>query len=274
MRDLALYGNKYCVYIHRNPQTEEIFYIGIGDKNRPFERKNRSVFWKNYNKKHGNRIVEIYKSCLSWPEACHLEMHLIKKFGRRGLESNGILVNRTLGGEGTLGTTRILSEETRRKIGDGNRGKVVDEEARRKMSATRIMMGTLAKQVIHIETGVVYNSIKEASIATGISAGIISARLRSHKDDFAYLNPEDGHNKIGSGKYERKSGLPDEVKDKIRRKLKGNCKHARKVINLRSGKIFDTVRAAAVSVGVNQSEMSWILKHDPFNEYSLCYYDE
>ena len=86
------------LYFHINLIKQEIFYIGIGNKHRPYSQGSRNNFWKNEVKKYGYHVVVIHES-LTWKEACELEKQYIKQIGRRDL-SLGTLVNLTDGGEG------------------------------------------------------------------------------------------------------------------------------------------------------------------------------
>ena len=135
------------VYIHKRKDTNEVFYVGIGqNKNRAFEKNRRNPFWKRITK-ITDFDVHIIEENLSWKEACEREKYWISFYGRRNINT-GSLVNLTDGGDGTLG--RIVSEETRnkmrrpiseehkRKIGLASKGRNVGrkhtEEARKKMS--------------------------------------------------------------------------------------------------------------------------------------------
>jgi hypothetical protein len=135
------------VYIHKRKDTNEVFYVGIGqNKNRAFEKTRRNPFWKRITK-ITDFDVHIIEENLSWKEACEREKYWISFYGRRNINT-GSLVNLTDGGDGTLG--RIVSEETRnkmrrpiseehkRKIGLASKGRNVGrkhtEEARKKMS--------------------------------------------------------------------------------------------------------------------------------------------
>lgn len=109
---------KFCVYFHINPLKNEVFYVGIGDKNRPKEKDSRNTFWYNVVKKY-SYIVDIVHINLSWIEACKLEQFYIKFIGRRDL-GKGSLVNLTDGGEGAYG--RIHSLETKNKMSSSHKG--------------------------------------------------------------------------------------------------------------------------------------------------------
>ena len=89
-----------CVYLHRNPKTKEVFYVGIGVETRAKDFSKRSIFWSNYRNKYGVE-VHIIKKGLSSKEARGIEVELIKKYGRRDL-GTGSLVNLSHGGEGVV----------------------------------------------------------------------------------------------------------------------------------------------------------------------------
>lgn len=101
------------VYEHIRLDTNEIFYIGIGNDlnyQRAYQKKSRNKHWKNI-VNITNYSVNIIFDNLSWEDACFKEIELIKKYGRKDL-NNGILVNMTDGGEGLNNP----SFETRNKI--------------------------------------------------------------------------------------------------------------------------------------------------------------
>lgn len=121
------------LYLHINPITLEIFYVGIGNSKRPYRVSKRSKFWNNIVNKYGNPIIEILND-LSWEEACELEKHYIKIIGRRDL-GLGPLVNMTDGGDGTIG--QYHSEETRIKKSIwqlGKKKKPMSQETKDKLS--------------------------------------------------------------------------------------------------------------------------------------------
>ena len=92
--------NTYYIYFHRNPITKEIFYVGLGLDRRAWDKgRGRNKHWINYIKKHGNPIVEIVHNDLTLEQAADKEQQYIKLYGRAGYEENGILVNKSEGGE-------------------------------------------------------------------------------------------------------------------------------------------------------------------------------
>jgi hypothetical protein len=94
------------LYYHRRLDTDEVFYVGIGEPGRAYQagRGRRSVYWNRIAKKYGYR-VEILEEGLSWYQACELEKMLIALHGRQDL-GYGPLVNMTDGGDGTPGIKR------------------------------------------------------------------------------------------------------------------------------------------------------------------------
>jgi group I intron endonuclease len=70
---------------------------------------------------------------------------------------------------------KICSKETRNKLSDFNLGKKLSKETRKKMSISCKYNG--AKKVINIETGDIYNSIKEVSLILNIKFTTLVAKL-------------------------------------------------------------------------------------------------
>jgi hypothetical protein len=107
------------------------YYIGKGKGDR-INSKKRSI----KPPKDKSRIIYL-KQNLTEEEAFKHEIYMIDVFGRKDL-GTGILYNRTYGGEGSSGA--IISDETRRKLSEANKGntnflgKNHSEEHKRKMS--------------------------------------------------------------------------------------------------------------------------------------------
>lgn len=97
----------YCVYRHLKPNGE-VFYVGIGkDLKRPYNKKDRSIYWKNKIKKYPDYEVQILKTGLTKEEACELEIALISWYKRADC-CGGTLVNLTDGGDSTYG--RVMED--------------------------------------------------------------------------------------------------------------------------------------------------------------------
>jgi hypothetical protein len=134
----------WLVYIHKNSDTKEVFYVGIGSsEKRPYKKSNRSERWKNYVIKYGNPIVEIIDRGLSFEQAITQEKNLIAKYGRKKIDPNGILVNISEGGRGSSGVP--CSEERKKKLSvalsgknNPNYGRSHTLEAREKIRLSKI----------------------------------------------------------------------------------------------------------------------------------------
>jgi hypothetical protein len=107
----------FYVYEHRRKDTGAVFYVGKGCKQRAKSFLNRGRYWSNVAKAAGG--VEITYPVFGVDEEMALlaEMELIDAYRRRGIR----ITNITDGGEGTSGW--VPSEETRRKIGEANKGR-------------------------------------------------------------------------------------------------------------------------------------------------------
>lgn len=146
------------IYRHRRNDTNEVFYIGIGNStNRAYYKHGRNSHWKNIVNKVGYS-VEIVCTCETWQEACQIEQYLIKYYGRRDL-GTGTLVNMTKGGDGVVG--RVVTEETLQKMSKVMKGRVLGK--------TSLVLDT--------QTGVFYNSIAEASLYYSIKKTTLWAML-------------------------------------------------------------------------------------------------
>lgn len=109
--------NNKTIYLHRNATTHKVFYVGIGNSNRPYS-KCRSNEWKEVVARDGYTI-EIIEENLSQDEAEEREIDLIGLIGRKDL-GLGELVNQTNGGRGTRGF--VSTKEHKEAISKANSG--------------------------------------------------------------------------------------------------------------------------------------------------------
>jgi len=129
---------KQCyVYLHKKTGTNDVFYIGMGwvkNHKRAYDKKSRSLWWKNIVEKYGFD-VEIKYDNIDVNTAWKYEKELIKYYGRLDLET-GCLVNLTDGGDGTVNISNEAKEKLRlSKLGKNNPNfnKHPTEETRQKM---------------------------------------------------------------------------------------------------------------------------------------------
>lgn len=71
--------NRFCVYLHRRKDNNEVFYVGHGTSRRPNAscKYTRSKQWFKVVEEAGGRIVEVLYSDLSKSEAVKIETELI-----------------------------------------------------------------------------------------------------------------------------------------------------------------------------------------------------
>ena len=187
------------VYTHTRLDNNLVFYVGIGlDIKRAYQKKFRNAHWKSIVEKHGYS-VDILNVDIEWSEACEIEKSLIAKYKRKC--DGGSLCNLTIGGDGVVGM--VWTEDHKRKISEGNKGKkrtedqrkniscgrtgiVFSEDHRRKISQNRLgkklsektrakMSESRKKKVVDLLTGITYDCIKDACEKT-------NEKYRYHKD--------------------------------------------------------------------------------------------
>jgi len=71
--------NRYCVYLHRRKDNNEIFYVGSGSLRRPFGKNSRNEKWHKIVKTY-DYLVEIIKSNLNKDKSLELEEFYLSKF--------------------------------------------------------------------------------------------------------------------------------------------------------------------------------------------------
>ena len=118
---------KYYVYFHFRADDSKLFYIGKGCRYRYKEKTSRSEYWNRIESKHGLIAKKMFIN-LTEEEAFELEKKYIAIY-------KDILCNHTDGGEGASG--RKLSQISRKKISDSNKGKKLSKESIEKRNRTR-----------------------------------------------------------------------------------------------------------------------------------------
>lgn len=122
-----------CVYAHCRPDGSP-FYIGKGTIKRAHAlSRSRNAWHANIVAKYGAANISITTQvCASEKEAFFREMLAIKALRLSGYA----LTNLTDGGEGTSGLSIPRTAEWKRRIGQGNKGKVRSDATKRKISET------------------------------------------------------------------------------------------------------------------------------------------
>jgi hypothetical protein len=248
MRDKLEIKDAY-VYRHTKLGTNEVFYIGIGNKpkySRAYTKNGRNRWWEKVVEKYGFE-VEILTHRLTWKEACEIEILLIDYYKRADC-CGGTLVNLTNGGDGGFGV--IKTEESINKWRNSNIGKQDGNK--------NVMFGKtrgkhhLAKEVLNLETGIFYDCALDACENLPICYSAFKSKLnRRTNNDTSYTYVEDYENGL----------LPFK---------KGN-ENFKKVINTKTFEIFDNVVKASQSIGISPQTLSYKLNNS--NNTDLQYLD-
>ena len=158
--------NDWILYRHIRDDKNLPFYIGIGrDVNRPYNKKDRSKFWKRIIGKTGY-AVEIIFDNLTKEEAIQKEIEFIKLYGRIDLKT-GSLCNMTCGGEGTGELSEELESIRREKISATLTGTKASDASKIKNCFSQ------KKRIPVVINGVEYPSLRKAEIALGVHKSTI-----------------------------------------------------------------------------------------------------
>jgi len=203
------------VYQHRRNDTNDIFYIGIGDGNRDRHKSKsgRNKHWKNIVNKYGYTI-ELLFTDVTIEEARQIEMYLIKYYGRADL-GLGNLVNMTDGGE--LNTGLVQSDYNKQQASIRMSGENHPFYGKKRPEHSKLMSGenhpffntdgtffnkkhsehtknrmrlssNTRKMVINNKTGEIHNSIIECSNKIGINRNSLIYHLSGKNIDDRLLD--------------------------------------------------------------------------------------
>jgi hypothetical protein len=115
------------------------YYVGIGNSHtRAFQQHTRggkSSKMHNVPVPKNEALVRQFGVFKTRAEAAAREQALIAQYGRKGLDPGGTLLNRTLGGEGALGSKRTAAQK--RRIGDSSRGRQWTAEQKARHAAAQ-----------------------------------------------------------------------------------------------------------------------------------------
>jgi hypothetical protein len=122
---------RFYVYVHRQADTGEVFYVGKGKDRRAWSKSNRNRHWREIVSAHG-LTVEVAVSELSEDDAFDHERRLIELHRATAVR----LANLTSGGQGISGCKRPPeSDETRAKKRASALGRPMSPEAIAKTAA-------------------------------------------------------------------------------------------------------------------------------------------
>lgn len=231
---------KYCIYRHIKPDGE-VFYIGIGNLKRPYNKCYRSEWWKKVVKKYPEYQVDIMKYDLTWEDAQYFETILIKHYGRKDL-GLGTLVNMTDGGDGV----KNPSPQVRKMSSERAKNRIITDEFR-EVCRNRMIGKKFPEH---------------------------SERMKGEGNpNFGKKTPD--HVKAATSAHQKGKIATEETRRKMSEKRKGG-KHnlAKKVINKDTLEIYECVKYAANSYGINYRNLLSRLNGIVNNNTNLIYLSE
>ena len=206
--------NNYYVYIHIDPRTNEIRYVGKGKGKRAYSLSDskRTGHHRNWLKQLKlldlEPIIKIIEQNLEEKQAFIIEKFWIAEYRKNGVS----LTNLTDGGEGASGYKvpkgrsawnkgipaseeskrksskshrglpnpnkgKKFSEEVRQKMSQSKKGKKQSEEHIRKRAKSNAGNPSRPKRVVDVSTGVIWDSIREAAEIYGMKYAYLKERL-------------------------------------------------------------------------------------------------
>lgn len=144
----------FYVYVHRRADTNKVFYVGKGKRDRATS-KQRNQYWKRIVALYGYTI-EIVINGMQENKAHQLEMELISFYGKENL------ANLTDGGEGRSGSKH--SESTKKKISQKLVG--IEKTAATKLKMKEAQNKHEAKELRRVKSlGKVFTDVTKSKIS-------------------------------------------------------------------------------------------------------------
>jgi len=182
----GIMGKKWYVYRHRRLDTNEIFYVGIGQTKgfkRAYSRFSRTTWWYNITNVTSYR-VEIISKNLTSIEAYDLEILLIKTYGRRS-KNKGTLVNISKGGDGIRNYKPSKKQRYNHSIRmkgcrNPNYGIKMTDEQKKLISKTKKERNvrTNCRLVLDNNTGIFYDCLKDAAFSLNLNYNILKSQFQ------------------------------------------------------------------------------------------------
>ena len=240
-------NREFYVYVHIRLDNNTVFYVGKGKGNRAYD-LDRGNFHNGVCKKYGCR-VEIIKDGLTEKQAFRLEKRMIEYYvltlgygipidGYRNFSNNKYLTNFTWGGEGTSGYK--LSEESKQKLREINKGKHYSEETKKKQSNSQKERWNSMSNERKEELGNIFS--KNTKLYWD------NVDEEAKKERFKHVSETRIKNGTAKGKNNPMYGK-HHGKETIE-------KLSKKVINITTGEIFNSIKDGAKKYGLMPNSIS------------------
>jgi len=174
---IIMVDKNFVVYEHYTPDTNELFYVGEGRPDRPYSTRNRNRYWKFKVKKHNGFVVKIVKENISKEDAESLEKKIILEYKNNDVKLTNLCDGPMFENHWLIGKPKELhplfgKKRPNPKLSEWNKihcgelspvyGKKRPDLSERNKSG---QFKRFTRKVICVETGIIYNSIREATIA-------------------------------------------------------------------------------------------------------------
>lgn len=222
---------EYYVYLHKNPESGEVFYVGKGKVDRAYIRSGRSRYWDNYVAKHGIDI-EIYRNGMHNVCAYILEKILINFYKSIGQAKCNI----SLGGIG-IG---VIAESSKEKMRLSKIGKAQSPEHAQKSRTAKIGKKQPQSAIDHLvmrKSVPIINSNGEVFPSANEAARVMSKRLgvKCSQGNISTCAIGGRNNAYGVTWSYELDNVPEFIPTVFQKKM---------VIHEASGSIFESVTAA------------------------------
>jgi len=243
VREEVIVNTSFYVYAHTRPSTGDIFYVGKGKAARITSLKSRNKHWQNVVKKENGFGSFKFIDGIDEEFAHFIEIETISHLRSKNVK----LVNLTDGGEGVSGLRhskesrakmsqahRDVSDETRLRMSEAAKGKVLSAETRKKVSD-----GLKANKYVRKYTSQLGKKhTPEAKLKMSAAK---KGRVPYNKGVKATQEEADRLRKISRDRV--RTPLPDATKAKI------SASHSKPVLCVTTGEVFKSAIAAAKHFG-------------------------
>ena len=237
----------FYVYEHIRLDNNTCFYVGKG-KGKRSDRVSRNEHHDRISKKYGHAVVIIADN-LTEEEAFNLERETIEDYvfnlgygidieGYRDFSNKKYLTNCTWGGEGSSGYN--FSEDTKMKISNSLKGNIVSEETKKKQSNSQKERWKNMSNERKEELGNIFSK--------NVKKYWDNVDKEAKKERFKHVSETRIKNETAKGKNNPMYGK-HHSKETIE-------KLSKKVINITTGEIFNSIKDGAKKYGLIPNSIS------------------
>jgi len=230
-------------------------YLGFTSQPNPSDYKGSGKYWKLHIKKHNLKPKDLITIVLfetdDKKELIKYGIYFSNLFNV--VESEEWANLRPETGDGMeLGTK--LTEEHKKKIIEALRKRKPSkstDETRKKISDSKKGKSKKGREIIDLETGFVFSSIREVSEAYSLNENILKKSIYKKWNKRFIYTDEDLYNKP---KMIRKGGR--KFSERARENISKGCVNGKKVKHIGSGKVFKSISEASKFFGIKRNTLT------------------